>query len=426
MGNLSYRAGTEGKHTRKNLAKANAHTYRKTEQKYKKHGNEKIDTRMTDKNRDWTITGETIEKIVDDRIASHYKGKRNLRKDAVVVREIIVQASSELYEGLSIEEQQELSEQFTNDTYEFLCDEFGKDNVLGFSEHLDETNPHTHFSIMPLTDDGRLSQKDFFKGPAGLKRQHRQYREHMNDEGWDFDTENKFDEQEAVPLRKYKENAKAINALREENQRMLDEMKQDPNIEDKAIEAVMESVQESLRMQVLEDKEEELTGWFNVLSKYESELKEKDEALENRREAWEKKEEELENSSESLERRSEALDARESDLDAQKRRMELTEHNSKERLLEAESLNQKTNGNANFYKALSLSVLHGVPQWEKYRNTMHGLDFTNLVEHDQKWVEKVVGFGISHAHMRKNPLPDVKKVQKTVERPVVEDSGPDL
>lgn len=258
MGSLSYRAGTEGKHNKKNLAKASAHTYRKTEQKYKKHGNEKIDMDKTKYNNDWTITGETIEKIVEDKIANEYTGKKALRKDAVVIREIIVQASPEIYEGLTIEEQQEKSAQFTKDTYDFLCDEFGKDNILGYSEHLDETNPHTHFSIMPMTSDGRLSQKDFFKGPSGLKRQHRQYREHMNDAGWDFDTENKFDEQEAIPLAKFKKNAAAIIKLREDNQKMLDELKADPNIEDIAVQAIINEIGEDVRMQQLDERQKQL------------------------------------------------------------------------------------------------------------------------------------------------------------------------
>lgn len=254
MGSLSYRAGKEGKHNKKNLAKASAHTYRKTEQKYKKHGNEKIDMSMTKYNRDWTITGAPLGEIVEDKIANEYAGKKAIRKDAVVVREIIVQASPEIYQGLSIEEQQELSANFTNDTYEFLCDEFGEDNVLGYSEHLDETNPHTHFSIMPMTQDGRLSQKDFFKGPGDFKRQHRQYREHMNSLGWEFDTENKYEEQEAVPLAKYKANAKAIEAKRAENQQLLDELREDPNIHSQATQEVLQS----LEMQLLNEREEEL------------------------------------------------------------------------------------------------------------------------------------------------------------------------
>lgn len=219
------------------------HTFRKTEKRYKSHGNEDIDMARTKYNIDWTLTNEPLDKLVEERLEKEYKGKRALRKDAVVVREIIVQASPSVYEGLSFEEQRKKALQFTNDSLKWFRKEFGSKNVVAASVHMDETNPHTHFVIMPMTKDGRLSQKDFFKGPADLKRQHKEYREHMIELGWDFEVENKYAQTvEGVPLKQFKETAEAVAKQRETYDLMVEELKGDRDVREEAIKAVYSDI----------------------------------------------------------------------------------------------------------------------------------------------------------------------------------------
>lgn len=55
-------------------------------------------------------------------------------------------------------------DQWAMDIHGFVCDEFGKDNIVSFIAHLDETNPHIHCVMVPITSDGRLSAKEMIGG----------------------------------------------------------------------------------------------------------------------------------------------------------------------------------------------------------------------------------------------------------------------
>lgn len=254
---LSFHAGVEGKVKKADIKKMAGHTFRKTEKRYKSHGNEDIDMARTKYNIDWTLTNEPLDKLVEERLEKEYKGKRALRKDAVVVREIIVQASPSVYEGLSFEEQRKKALQFTNDSLKWFRKEFGSKNVVAASVHMDETNPHTHFVIMPMTKDGRLSQKDFFKGPADLKRQHKEYREHMIKLGWDFEVENKYENVDGLSLPKYKANAKAIEAKRIEQQDIIEELKGDRDLQQEAMKQIYDDLFNVVLKEKLAEMDEE-------------------------------------------------------------------------------------------------------------------------------------------------------------------------
>lgn len=117
--------------------------------------------------------------------------KKPLRKDAVVMRGIVLQLDPKWFDehnpdwrenGLNDE-----GRRLTNVTLAWASEEFGQANVVGGALHLDEHSPQLQLIVTPVTDDGRLSQKDFFKGPGDLKRQHRSLREHMIAAGYDAD-----------------------------------------------------------------------------------------------------------------------------------------------------------------------------------------------------------------------------------------------
>jgi hypothetical protein len=48
--------------------------------------------------------------------------------------------------------------------YKALSNEFGKENIVDVSLHLDETSPHVHVIAVPITKDGRLCAKDWLDG----------------------------------------------------------------------------------------------------------------------------------------------------------------------------------------------------------------------------------------------------------------------
>lgn len=67
-------------------------------------------------------------------------------------------------------------EQWAKDIYDFVCREFGEENVASFIVHLDETGPHAHCVFVPLTADGRLCSKEVLGGKNKIEA-----KQHMRD-----------------------------------------------------------------------------------------------------------------------------------------------------------------------------------------------------------------------------------------------------
>ena len=55
-------------------------------------------------------------------------------------------------------------EQWAVDCYEWAAKKYGAENIIDFVVHLDETNPHIHCIVVPLTQDGKLSYTELFGG----------------------------------------------------------------------------------------------------------------------------------------------------------------------------------------------------------------------------------------------------------------------
>lgn len=51
--------------------------------------------------------------------------------------------------------------------------EYGAENILYVTVHMDEKTPHMHFGVVPITEDGRLSVKEILgnkKSNDGISR----------------------------------------------------------------------------------------------------------------------------------------------------------------------------------------------------------------------------------------------------------------
>ncbi len=155
------------------------------------HSNSDIDSNMTQNNLSYfynqtknkfevcTDVGQ-VEESLQARLSCV---KKPLRKDAVVIRGIILQLDPEYYTEHDSEQEKIQS---YNAMLNWARKIFGEKNIVGFSIHEDETNPHMHFEVTPVTDDGRLSQKDWFPNPTSLKQLHEDFRQHMRQKGYDI------------------------------------------------------------------------------------------------------------------------------------------------------------------------------------------------------------------------------------------------
>lgn len=112
--------------------------WEKTAQNYDLHNDKKI----------------SFYKIIKEKIQSLHLPKAP-RKDAVVLAEYLVTSDKTFFDGISTEQR----DLFFKDSYNFLAERYGKNNVISAVVHLDERTPHMHFSFVPITSDNRLAAK---------------------------------------------------------------------------------------------------------------------------------------------------------------------------------------------------------------------------------------------------------------------------
>ena len=86
------------------------------------------------------------------------------RKDAVLAVEYVMTASPEWWTKATSEQQAD----FFDQAHKWLADKYGADRIITASVHRDETSPHLSAFVVPLTQDGRLSAKDFIGNRAKM------------------------------------------------------------------------------------------------------------------------------------------------------------------------------------------------------------------------------------------------------------------
>ncbi|MFX2991336.1 MobV family relaxase, partial [Klebsiella pneumoniae] len=106
-----------------------------------------------------------------------------IRKDAVKVASFLVTSDSEYFQNLSEREER----RFFESAYEFFADEYGEKNIAYAMVHKDEKTPHMHVGFVPITEDGRLSAKDFFGKKQQLAKLQDKFHDHMVREGFDLE-----------------------------------------------------------------------------------------------------------------------------------------------------------------------------------------------------------------------------------------------
>lgn len=128
------------------------------------HTNREINWNKTHLNYNLFEQKNSFYNAVNNRI-SELKLKKSVRKDAIVMSQILVTSDSYFFKNLSMQEQ----EQFFKDSYNFLIKKYGQNNVISATVHLDEKTPHLHFNFVPITEDNRLSAKSLFT-PTTLRQ----------------------------------------------------------------------------------------------------------------------------------------------------------------------------------------------------------------------------------------------------------------
>lgn len=104
------------------------------------------------------IPCDNYKRSIKEKLSNLVESSRAVRKDAVVVCNFIVTSDNETMDTLGADRQRE----FFQDSVKWFSDRYGADRVLNATVHMDETTPHLHIGVMPITQDGRLSAKAIF------------------------------------------------------------------------------------------------------------------------------------------------------------------------------------------------------------------------------------------------------------------------
>ena len=124
-----------------------------------KSDNPQIDSERTRNNYRFTpYFGKTYTEFINGRIKELGLSPR---KDAVVMNSFVLGSDKQFFDGLSKVEQYN----FFSDCYKFFANRYGEENVIAAVVHNDETTPHMHLNLMPVTKDGRLCSKQLFDKP---------------------------------------------------------------------------------------------------------------------------------------------------------------------------------------------------------------------------------------------------------------------
>lgn len=224
--------------------------------------------------------------------------------ERIVVRPLILQLDPDWYAEHDSAGERKKS---LDDMLEWATGVFGAQNIVGYSAHNDETNPHLHLVFVPMTEDGHLSQKSFFQGSHSLQEMHVDFRKFMTEKGYDISMSNK------------KPGKYARRMSEDEYKDFAELQKKQAEIEAKE-QALREAQEELERNRVLlmekERKQEER----------DEKLTEKEERIDTKLQEWRGRlfkrhddvieAEVVRRTQEAVKGRTEALEARERDLDA--------------------------------------------------------------------------------------------------------------
>jgi hypothetical protein len=274
-----------------------------------------------------------FNKSVNDVIENERKGgTKGVRKDAVRMVEATVQLSGKVLDMSEYEQEQVL-----RDSYEWLKDKFGEDNVISAVIHKDETNMHLHFDFVPI-ENGKLNAKAIISKPR-LKQYQTDFLKNLKENHVSMNFERGGGETNGLSQRDFE-------VMQKEREKLMQEIAERENELDAREDKL------DLREDELSDKEEKIA---NLEEKYDNAVKEFNERVNEfkvEKTAMIDREGKVSIRERALERDRELLRAKEVEVD--KKHVEATEKLSEatEKLSEASRLKELADKTMERVKAL--------------------------------------------------------------------------
>ena len=182
--------------------------------------NPQIDSERTRNNYRFTpYFGKTYTEFINGRIKELGLSPR---KDAVVMNSFVLGSDKTFFDGLAKVEQYN----FFSSCYKFFAERYGEENIIAAVVHNDETTPHMHLNLMPVTSDGRLCSKQLFDKPQLQQLQTDFYEKVGKKYGLQRDKEGSQRKHLSTAEYKAKKIIEQAEAVREENQVYADALKE--------------------------------------------------------------------------------------------------------------------------------------------------------------------------------------------------------
>ncbi len=118
--------------------------------------NPQIDGSQTNRNYHLVTPPPTYMEFINARIAT-LTLKRKLRSDAIYMNSFVLTSDKDFFNSLP----PAVEKEFFRDCVKFFADKYGAENIISAVVHKDETTPHLHLNLVPITN-GKLCSKDLY------------------------------------------------------------------------------------------------------------------------------------------------------------------------------------------------------------------------------------------------------------------------
>lgn len=135
---------------------------------------------------------------VNEIIESQKTTTRKVRKDAVMVNELIVTSDRDFFDRLSPEDEK----RFFEESKALFEERYGKQNMAYAMVHVDEKTPHMHLGVVPMRD-GKLQGKNVFNREE-LRWLQDEFPKHMKSKGFDLERGEPGSDRKHLSAQRYK------------------------------------------------------------------------------------------------------------------------------------------------------------------------------------------------------------------------------
>ena len=202
---------------------------------------ENIDINLDKSHLNYDLVNENkqnFNELIDKKIEQNYTGKRKIRTDAVKHIDGLITSDNDFFNNQTSED----TKQFFEYAKEFLEQEYGKDNLLYATVHMDEQTPHMHYGVVPITEDGRLSAKDVVGNKKALTQFQDRFNEYLNQRGYDLergqsrqltnekhDQVNRYKQKTEYHKQEYERESQKLDHIKQQNDKLIQEYQKSLN-----------------------------------------------------------------------------------------------------------------------------------------------------------------------------------------------------